>query len=440
MRQTTDRGAWRFGRSMMAWVAAATLGAAGCDGRDVIGPVPAIDRLPRALTVAEQTVIRSSNGFGFDLFGRVLAAESGPNVFLSPLSASMALGMTMNGAAGETWEAMRHTLHFDGLSDAEINQSYRGLMDVLVDLDPLVTLRIGNSVWSRLGFPFESAFFTTVHDYFDAEARELDFKDPASVGVINGWASAATNGRIEQVIESISPDHIMFLLNAVYFKGTWERQFDEDATRSAPFTRADGAQVTVPMMHLAEGAVLSTSTSAYQAIELPYGGKAFAMTIVLPSAGRDVSDLVALLDAEAWAALVADLDSTRLEVRMPRFRLEYEELLNRPLSDMGMAIAFSEAADFTRLTPVAQSLPVCIHFVKQNTFVEVNEQGTEAAAVTTVGIGVVSARPMFVVDRPFLFAIRERLSGSILFIGAIGDPTAQESAPAGDPGRVCSGG
>jgi serpin B len=225
----------------------------------------------------------------------------------------------------------------------------------------------------------------------------------------------------------------------VYFKGTWERQFDKDATRNAPFRRADGSQVTVPMMHLAEGAVLATSTSAFQAVELPYGGRAFAMTIVVPNEGRDLSDLGALLDADAWDTLVADLDSTNLEVKIPRFRLAYEELLNQPLKDMGMRIAFSGSADFTRLTPVARHDAVCIHFVKQNSFVEVNEQGTEAAAVTTVGIGIVSARPMFVADRPFLFAIRERLSGTILFIGAIGDPTAEESEKAEAPGPVCSG-
>jgi serine protease inhibitor len=432
----------RPARTVLAWLAPAALGglgAIGCDG-DAIGPVPEIDQLPRALTVAEQTVIRSSNAFGFDLFGRVYARESGPNTFLSPLSASMALGMTMNGAAGETWDAMRTALHFDGLSEAEINTSYRGLMDVLLDLDPLVQIRIGNSVWARQGFPFEPAFFTAVGDYFDAEARELDFNRPGAVDVINLWASDATNGRIDKVLDSIDPAHIMFLLNALYFKGTWERQFDEDETRGAPFTRADGSRVTVPMMHLPEGAVLATTTPDYQAVELPYGGKAFAMTIVLPSAGRTLSDLVGGLDSEGWAALVAGLDSTNLEIRLPRFRFEYEELLNRALQDMGMRVAFTTAADFTRLTPAAHTDPVCIHFVKQNTFVEVNEEGTEAAAVTTVGIGIVSARPSFIVDRPFLFAIRERLSGTILFLGAIGDPSLTESEPADAFPPVCSGG
>ena len=415
---------------------AALLAGYGCDG-DAIGPVPEIDELPRALTVAEQTVIRSSNAFGFDLFGRIHAADDVPNTFLSPLSASMALGMTMNGAAGETWDGMRTTLHFDGLTEGEINASYRGLMDVLLDLDPLVDIRIGNAVWARQGFPFEQTFYDSIEEYFDAEARELDFDNPSSVDIINLWASDATNGKIDKVLDSIEPQHIMFLMNALYFKGVWERRFDADETRTAPFTRADGSTVSVPMMMLPKGAILATATPAYRAIELPYGGKAFAMTIVLPQPGQTLPEVVAALDADAWDELVAGLDSASWEVRLPRFRLEYERFLNGPLCDMGMTRAFSPgAADFTRLTPAARDADVYIEFVKQNTFVEVNEEGTEAAAVTTVGVSVVSTPVPFVVDRPFLFAIRERLSGTILFLGAIGDPSVQESKP-GDAG--CGG-
>jgi serine protease inhibitor len=417
---------------------AAALTVVACEG-DAVGPAPEIKELPRALTVAEQTVIRSSNAFGFDLFGRVYGQEPGPNTFLSPLSASMALGMTMNGAAGETWEGMRTALHFDGLSEDEINASYRGLMDVLLDLDPLVEVRIGNSVWARQGVPFEPAFFAAVDTWFDAEARELDFDDPGAADVINLWASDATNGRIDEVIDQIDSGQIMFLLNALYFKGTWERQFDPERTRTAPFTRADGSRVDVPMMRLPKGRVLAAAGPNYRAVELPYGGKAFAMTVVVPTGEATLDDVVAALDDDTWAELVERLDSADLEILLPRFRLEYEELLNQPLIDMGMGAAFRGGADFSRLTPLGATGEVCIQFVKQNTFVEVNEEGTEAAAVTTVGVGVTSAPVPFVADRPFLFAIRERLSGTLLFLGAIGDPTQEQSAPAGELPPACSG-
>jgi serpin B len=418
-------------------ILACALVAAGCQGgEDVVDPGP-IDELPRALTLAEQQIIRSSNVFGFDLFRRVHASETGANVFVSPLSASMALGMTMNGAAGDTWEGMRAALRMQDLAELQINESFRDLEELLVTVDPRVTLQIANSVWSRQGIPFEPAFFTALTDYFGAEARELDFGAPGAADVINQWASDATNGLIRKVLDRVEAHHIMFLLNAVYFKGQWQRPFDPDDTRSTPFTRADGTQVQVPMMSLTGLSWPYARTQDYEALELSYGGGAYAMTVVLPAQGRTLADLAASLDAPAWDALVAGLDSARLEVGLPRFRLAYETLLNRPLMDMGMARAFSSAADFTRLTPLARTDPVCIHFVKQNTFVEVNEEGTEAAAVTTVGVSVTSLPPSFIVDRPFLFVIRERFSGTVLFIGAIGDPALEEAGPGEDPPPPC---
>jgi serpin B len=413
--------------------------ALACGGNEnVLDPTPIVE-LPRQLSATEQEIIRNTNVFGFDLFERVHAVETGPNVFLSPLSASMALGMLVNGAAGETWQGMRAALRFQGLSAEQINESYRGLMDLLLNLDPRVTVRIGNSVWSRLGVPFEQTFMSTVRDYFDAEARELDFNDPATLTAINGWASDATNGRIDRVLDEIRPDHIMFLLNAIYFKGKWERQFNPADTRQAQFTKEDGSQVSVPMMSLRQAVALPFAyTPEYQAIELAYGGKAYAMVIVLPAPGRTLSSLVQSLDAQAWNGLVERLDTASVQVQIPRFKLKYEELLNQPLMDMGMAQAFSRRADFIPLTPIARDNPVCINFVKQNTFVEVNEEGTEAAAVTTVGVSVTSLPPSFTVDRPFLFVIRERLSGTILFMGAIGDPMAEDAEAAASPPPPCT--
>jgi len=420
---------WRVGAGLVVVAAAA------CGGDGIVAPV--IERLPRPLTVAEQSIIRSTNAFGFALLGRVRREESGPNVFLSPLSAGMALGMTMNGAAGATLVALREGVHFGDLTETGVNESFRGLMDVLLGLDPRVSLRMGNSIWSRQGIPFEASFNEAARSYFDAEVQELDFGDPGAIDVINGWAREATAGRIERVLEEIDPQHIMFLLNAIWFKGQWTQQFDPDDTRPAPFTRADGSTVSVPMMQLSEGVVRHTWRPEYQAVELSYGGRAWSMVIVLPGDGRTLDDLVGDLDEQAWNELVAGLDSTTVDVRMPRFRLQYGKLLNRPLQDMGMTIAFSRSADFTRLTPLAREQAVCIHYVKQSTFVEVNEEGSEAAAVTTVAIGTRSATLPFSADRPFLFAIRERLSGVVLFIGTIGDPTVEQPGPPEPAGPIC---
>lgn len=395
--------------------------ASACGDPTAPGGAPEIiESLPRALTVTEREIIDASNTFAFDLLREVHAREgASPNVFLSPLSASMALAMTMNGAAGETFDEMRATLGFAGLGQDEINRSYRDLTAMLLELDARVELEIANSTWARQGFPFEPAFFDAVTEWFDAEARELDFADPAAVDAINGWAADRTNGRIEKVIDRIDPLHILFLLNAVYFKGQWTDRFDPDDTRTAPFTLADGSEIQVQRMNGKPEAGLAR-VDGVEIGELPYGGRAFVMTIVLPPRDGSLAALVAGLDAATWERWIDAVgEYHELTVGLPKVELEYETELNDALVAMGMVRAFDDRlADFSRLTPE----PAWIDFVKQNTFLRVDEEGTEAAAVTTVGIGTTSAGPMLIVDRPYLLAIRERLSGTILFLGAIGDP------------------
>ena len=225
--------------------------AAACE---LTGPEPdpapeKIEALPRELTAAETEVIDRSNAFAFDLLREVYTRQAeSPNVFLSPLSASMALGMTMNGAAGETFDSMRAALRFGGLSQEEINRSYHDLTELLLGLDPRVEFGIANSTWAKQGIPFHDAFFDAVRTWFDAEAREMDFADPATVDAINGWAAEQTNDRIDRVIDRIKPEHILFLLNAIYFKGQWTDRFDPDDTREAGFTLADGTEVDIAYM------------------------------------------------------------------------------------------------------------------------------------------------------------------------------------------------
>jgi serpin B len=310
-----------------------------------------ITGLPRELSQAERTIVQANNRFAFDLLREVNRDEAGANVFVSPLSASMALGMTMNGAAGTTFDAMRSTLGFGDLSNEAINQSYRDLIDLLVDLDPQVTFGIGNSIWYRLGFPVLEPFLTTTRQFFDAEVSELDFNDPGAADVINAWVRDATNERIDEIVDSpIDPNIVMFLINAIYFKGTWTYEFDPEETRDADFHRDDGA--TVPIRLMAHETELPYSvTEGYLAVELPYGGKAFAMTVVLPLGDVGVDSLIAALDHERWEALIEGLEKTEVEVYLPRFKLEYEKVLNDVLAALGMGIAFTPSADFSRMTP-----------------------------------------------------------------------------------------
>lgn len=409
--------------------------AAGCG--DPIGPRPPalITDLPRALSAAEQRVIEGSNVFAFDLLRELVADAETTNTFMSPLSASMAFGMAMNGAAGETWTQMRDALGFDGMDEQEINEAYRALIAMLLDLDPKVQFGIGNSVWTDDGFVFLPDYLDRLATSFHAQARSLPFGDPATLDVINGWVSDVTLGRIDRLLDEIPTGIVAYLINAVYFNGDWRHRFDADHTAPAPFTREDGSTAEVAMMAGHVGHRVLFGTGGAHVVELPYGGDAFAAVAVLPPAGQTLRELVVELDESVWARWMADLDAlaadaredggTDMEgllVRLPKLEMDWRGDLIGPLARLGMVDAFDpNDADFSRMTG-GRDLHIGEAF--QKTFLKVDEEGTEAAAATAIGMRVVSAPPSITFDRPYLFAIRERLSGTILFIGAIGDPGA----------------
>jgi serine protease inhibitor len=380
------------------------------------GPVPArLESLPRPLTVGESRIISAANQFSFSLFQRVNSSPDS-NVFASPLSASFALGMTMNGAAATTLEQMRSVLGFGSATDAEINAGYKGLIELLRGLDPKVDLRIANGIWSRSGFPVEPSFLQTSRDFFGAETAALDFSNPASLTTINGWVSNATVGKIPTILDELPGDLMVLLVNAIYFKGSWRAQFEPALTHDAPFHAVVGDQ-PAKLMHR-KGAIGYLGTADFQAVDLPYGNSAYSMTVVLPREGKSVETVAASLQAPQWTSWMSQMHDADVDLYLPRFTLRWERTLNDDLKALGMVNAFVDGgADFTRMSPQGRSL--FISFVKQKAFVDVNEEGTEAAAVTAVGVSVTSApaTPTVRVDRPFLFVIRERLSGTILFMG-----------------------
>lgn len=379
-------------------------------------PEQPITALPRALTAGESKIIAASNDFAFDLFRTGNRSQHNSNVFISPLSASMALGMTANGAAGTTYDEMGAGLRLGSASREEVNDGYKSLITLLTGLDRTTTFKIANSIWYRQNFPFHASFLDESRSYFDARVEALDFTSPSAVTTINSWVSEETNDRIPQILDEIHRDDVMFLINAIYFKGTWQKQFDKTRTEQAPFNAADGTTASVPMMWRAEG-VDHVATSEYSAIDLPYGNTAFTMTVVMPN-GTDIDTFAESFDQSKWNALVSGLKTSSLEVHLPKFRMEWKRLLNEDLEELGMRLPFTpRGADFTRMSPAGRDL--FISRVLQKTFVEVDEAGTEAAAATLVGIRATSLPPSFRADRPFLVVIRERFSGAILFIGKI---------------------
>lgn len=383
-------------------------------------PPPLLTELPRPLTAAELGIAQAVNGFSFNLLAAAQAETPGATIFLSPLSASMALGMTMNGAAGSTFNQMRTVLGFGGMSLEEINAGYKGLIGLLAGLDATSDMKVANSLWAAEGVPFVPAFLDAGRDWFDAEVQAVDFDDPATLVLVNDWVRFRTGGRIPTLLESFDPDVVMALLNAIYFKGAWRHPFDPRHTAAGTFHGTSGDR-SVPMMHRTGGLFLAPFHPDYEAVELLYGNGAFAMTIVLPREGRTVPTLAAGLDAASWDALVGGLRQVeQAELVLPKFRLDYRRELRADLAGLGMSDAFSEAlADFSRL--VVPPPRLVITSVQQKTFLEVNEEGTTAAAATAVQIGPTSLPPTIRVDRPFLLVLRERLTGTILFIGQVTD-------------------
>ena len=406
---------------MNRWTGVLLLAGMACAGPsdESQGPPPLLTQLPRSLSAPESLVINAGNQFGFAFFQQARQAAPDANLFLSPFSAAMALGMTLNGAAGTTLDAMRAALQLGSAPLGEVDASYRSVIDLLRGLDATTEFQIANSIWSDSGFPFLASFLATARASFDAEVRSLDLQAPATLGTINDWVSDKTRGKIPTILDQIGSNEVMFLINAIYFKGKWRLPFDPKRTRSAPFHAADGSTQSVPTMSLEPAPLRYASGSDYEAVELLYGNGAFAMTIVLPGAGRTLADLAATLDAAHWATWTGALHEAKLGLTLPKFRLEYKRELKQDLSALGMGIAFDpDRADFSGLAdPAAGRL--YLTRATQKTYVDVNEEGTEAAAVTSIGIGVTSAPLTIEVNRPFLFVLRERLSGTIFFIGQV---------------------
>ncbi len=376
------------------------------------------------LTANEKRLVRSDNKFGFKLLKGIVKEQKDKNIFISPLSVSMVLGMVYNGASRNTQKAMQKTLELTDLTIQELNEFYKSLIELLTGLDPKVQFQIANSIWYRQGFSFEKEFVNLSKTYFNAQVRELDFNDPKTLRIINGWVDENTNGKIKKIVDVIDPWTVMFLINAIYFKGTWASEFDKSLTNDDWFTLSDGCQESCKMMRR-KGKFQYFENPYFQAIDLPYGDGDFSMSIFLPRPQNNLDSLISEFNQENWEQWINSFSKYEGTLQLPKFTLEYELTLNDILKTLGMAIAFDPyQADFTRIYKGPERL--YISEVKHKTFVKVNEEGTEAAAVTSVEMRATSAGPygfLMRVDRPFVFVIRENCSKAILFMGKIVKPT-----------------
>ncbi|MBW6535390.1 MAG: serpin family protein [Mariniphaga sp.] len=379
------------------------------------------------LNVTEKTarLIEAENIFGFELYQNVFASEKEyENIMVSPLSVSLALAMTYNGADGETKTAMEKTLKVYGLTPEDINTSYRHLVNALKSLDPKVLLEIANAIFYRDDFQVENEFVSINKNYYDAEVSALDFgNEQHSLETINGWVAEKTHDKIESIIDRISRKHVMFLLNAIYFKGTWQKEFNEESTEKLPFYLENGENIQTEMMQRLD-TLAYASNDLFSAIELNYGKGNYNMYVFLPETGRTLDEIVNKLDKDNWETWMKSFQETQsVDIKLPKFKYEYEIMLNDVLTEMGMGIAFTGGADFTGINRNGE---LNIDYVKHKSFIEVNEEGTEAAAVTVVAIERTSVggpqKVPFVVNRPFFYAITEKSTGTVLFMGTVKNP------------------
>lgn len=376
---------------------------------------------PTPMPDPDSRLVAANTRFGFKLFSQLVQQNDAQNILISPTSVAIALSMLYNGAAGDTQQAMANALELGELSLQDLNQANVALEASLENADPQVKLQIANSLWGRQDFSFKPEFLERNQAFYKAEVATLDFDSPDAVTEINRWVSQNTESKITEIIDQIDPEQVLFLINAVYFKGNWTTQFNPNQTTNRSFQLPDGSQKQHPLMSQ-QGNYPYYETEQFQAISLPYGDQRLSMYVFLPRPNSSLTALYNSLTAENWNTWMQQFARREGTIQLPKFKLEYENRLNSALEALGMGGIFADQADFSNLS----SNPTAVDEVKHKTFIEVNEEGTEAAAVTSIGVRMTSINInepfQMVVDRPFFYAIRDNQTETILFMGSVVNP------------------
>ncbi len=383
-------------------------------------------------------VANSGNDFGFRLLGELWKDKPNTSLFISPVSVDLALGMTYNGAGGDTQKAMAKALGVEKVDITQFNEASQNIMTVLANPDPKVKLEMANSIWIHKDFKVKPDFVTRNQQHFNAEVSNLDFAAPEAAKTINEWVKENTGEKIPTIVDDIDPEVRMMLVNAVYFKGLWSNPFELSQTKDGEFTKFDGKKVTAPMMTRGGDDFLYQDSKDFQAVQLPYGNGQVKMVVVLPKQTDKFGDFMKSLSGKNWSAWMKQFKTMQGTVTIPRWKAEQSFMLKDSLSALGMANAFDpKVADFSGMR---QEKDLYIGRVIHKTFVDVNEEGTEASGATGVEMRPTSM-PMpdkvftFKADRPFLYAIVDSKSDIVLFLGVMGDPAAKVAESAKKDGK-----
>lgn len=383
-------------------------------------------RAPESKQQVDSRLTAATSRFSLNLYDQILKRRtSKENTFVSPTSVMLALAMTYNGADGTTRQAMARALEIEGMSLEDANRAFADLKSALAPTDPKIQLKIANSIWARNGFVLNPAFVERNKQHYGAEIASLNFSDPAAAKTINSWVNKNTEGKIDKIVEAIKAEDVLFLINAIYFKGQWQFEFNKENTKPDMFRLAGGEQKELPMMSQS-GSYFYYKGKDFQSVALPYGKGGVSMYVFLPDEQTGLERFERELTPENWDTWMKSFRGTPGDLKLPRFRVEWELELNDALKALGMEEAFdSRRANFSQMTKLNSGNNLYISEVKHKALCEVNEEGTVAAAVTSVAIGLTSAQPerfSMKVDRPFFFAIRDNVTGVILFMGSVTNP------------------
>jgi serpin B len=396
-------------------------GAAGPAGSDSLTGPGSKD----AGSTVDARVVRAETAFSFDLLNAIRSEKPGENLFISPASVTLALGMTANGAVGETQKAMAKALSLDGIPMADVNAANGALQSVLANPDPKVELSIANSIWYKKGLTVNPTFLEATRSHYRAEVAPVAFGADEATSAINNWVSKATRQKIKTIVDRTESDDRMYLINAIYFNGKWKEPFKKEQTQPRDFHLAGGKTVQHPMM-VQNGRYRYLKGENFQGVALPYGEGRVNLYVLLPNEGVSLDQFAGSITADRWSEWMGKFTAKPGSITLPKLKLEAKYELIPAMTSLGMGPAFGDGADFSNLfTGIKEDL--AIGFILHKTYLDMNEEGTEAAAVTAVGVVATSApapeeRFDMVVDRPYLMAIRDDQTGTILFLGAVYKP------------------
>lgn len=369
-----------------------------------------------------ETITKSNQEFTFNLYKKVVQSETG-NICLSPFSVSFCLGMIMNGTEGDTYDEIRQLMGFQDFTREDINRYMQTIRKELSTADTSVTIINANSIWINNRFNVRKAFTRLNKKYYQAETYNEPF-DSNTISKINQWSADHTNGKITKPVQQIDNKFLSILINSIYFKGRWSDEFRKSATIDEPFLTADSCLINTPTM-IKKHYINSYRDEKVTVAELPYGNETFSMVLFLPTQkDGDINEIIAHLDKEQWEGWLNNLSLHKFELHLPRFKMEQKINLEKQLKALGIKKAFIASLDFAQM---CQTEKFYIHSLSQNSFIEVNEEGTEAVATTVASIiaeeEIASNFPAIIrFDRPFGYMIKEKNSGVILFAGKVDNP------------------